>query len=101
MKKQLVECIPNFSEGRRAEVVDAIASVIEAIPGVILLDRSSDPDHNRSVMTFVGSPGGVSEAAFCAIAKAAELINLETHQGQHPVDVGLGFQRIEYIGNHH
>jgi glutamate formiminotransferase len=84
MKKQWVECIPNFSEGRRIEVVDAIANAIATTPDVFLLDRSSDPDHNRSVMTFVGSPDAVSEAAFHAIAKAAELINLEEHQGQHP-----------------
>jgi glutamate formiminotransferase len=84
MKNQLVECIPNFSEGRRTEVIDAIANAIEAVPGVLLLDRSSDRDHNRSVMTFVGSPEAVCEAAFYAITKAAELINLEDHQGQHP-----------------
>lgn len=84
MKKQLVECIPNFSEGRRIAVINAIAEAIVSIPGVILLDRSSDSDHNRSVMTFVGSPDAVCEAAFYAIAKAAELINLEEHQGQHP-----------------
>jgi glutamate formiminotransferase len=84
MKNRWVECIPNFSEGRRIEVVDAIANAIATTPDVFLLDRSSDADHNRSVMTFVGSPDAVSEAAFCAIAKAAELINLEEHQGQHP-----------------
>jgi glutamate formiminotransferase len=84
MSKQLVECIPNFSEGRRIEVVDAIVNSIASIPGIFVLDRSSDPDHNRSVITFVGSPEAVSEAAFCAIAKSAELIDLEKHQGQHP-----------------
>jgi glutamate formiminotransferase len=84
IKNQLVECIPNFSEGRRTEVIDAITNAIEAVPGVLLLGRSSDRDHNRSVITFVGSPDAVCEAAFRAIAKAAELINLEDHQGQHP-----------------
>jgi glutamate formiminotransferase len=84
MSQKLVECIPNFSEGRRVEVVDAIAAVIRAVPGVYLLDRSSDPDHNRSVITFVGTPEVVSEAAFAAITCAAELINLDEHQGQHP-----------------
>ncbi|MEO8608090.1 MAG: glutamate formimidoyltransferase [Chloroflexota bacterium] len=84
MKNQLVECIPNFSEGRRTEIVDAIANAITTAPGVLLLDCSSDSDHNRSVMTFVGSPDAVSEAAFRAIAKAAELINLDEHDGQHP-----------------
>ncbi len=84
MTKQLVECIPNFSEGRRSDVVDAIANAIASIPGIFILNRSSDADHNRSVITFVGSPESVSEAAYCAIAKAAELINLDEHQGQHP-----------------
>jgi glutamate formiminotransferase / formiminotetrahydrofolate cyclodeaminase len=81
---QLVECIANFSEGRRTEVVDAIAAAIESVPGVTLLNRSSDVDHNRSVMTFVSSPAVITEAAFCAIQTAAELINLDDHQGQHP-----------------
>jgi glutamate formiminotransferase len=84
MKNQLVECIPNFSEGRRMEIVDAIADAIAAVPGVLILDRSGDPDHNRSVITFVGAPDTVTEAAFRAIAKASQLINLDEHQGQHP-----------------
>lgn len=84
MVRKLMECIPNFSEGVRLEVVDAIAAVIQACPGVTLLDRSSDADHNRSVMTFVGAPEAVVEAAFTAIAKAAQLIDLDHHHGQHP-----------------
>lgn len=84
MKNQLVECIPNFSEGRRAEIVDAIADAVAVVPGVLILDRSSDPDHNRSVITFVGAPNAVSDAAFQAIAKASQLINLDEHEGQHP-----------------
>jgi len=82
--REWVECIPNFSEGRRIEVVDAIAAAIEAIPGIFILDRSGDLDHNRSVITFVGSPAAVAEAAFAAVAKAAEHIDLDQHQGQHP-----------------
>jgi glutamate formiminotransferase len=84
MPQKLVECIPNFSEGRKIEVVDAIAASIQDVRGVYLLDRSSDPDHNRSVMTFVGSPEAVLDAAFAAIARSAEHINLDEHQGQHP-----------------
>ncbi len=80
----LVECIPNFSEGRRKEVVDAITAAISGVDGVRLLDRELDPDHNRSVVTFVGTPAGVAEAAFRAAAKAAELIDMEQHTGQHP-----------------
>ncbi len=82
--RQLVECVPNFSEGRRAEVLDQIVAEITAVPQVQLLDRESDADHNRSVLTIVGSPQAVAEAAFRAIRKAAELIDLNTHQGAHP-----------------
>ncbi len=84
MAQKLVECIPNFSEGRRTEVVDAIVGVIQAVPGVSLLDRSSDADHNRSVISFAGTPEAVLEAAFASIRKAAELINLDNHRGEHP-----------------
>jgi glutamate formiminotransferase len=82
--RQIVECIPNFSEGRRTEVVDEIVAAIERVEGVKVLDRSSDPDHNRTVVTFVGSPAKVGEAAFAAIARAAELIDMDQHQGEHP-----------------
>ena len=71
MTTQIVECIPNFSEGRRLDVVDAIVAAIRSVPGVTVLDRSSDPDHNRSVVTFVGAPGAVVEAAFAGAAIAA------------------------------
>jgi glutamate formiminotransferase len=84
MVRKLVECIPNFSEGRRLEVIAAIVEVIQSVPNVLVLDHSSDPDHNRSVITFVSSPEGVSEAAFRSIQKAAELINMKNHQGEHP-----------------
>jgi glutamate formiminotransferase/formiminotetrahydrofolate cyclodeaminase len=82
--KQIVECVANFSEGRRLEVVDAIAAAIAAVDQVYVLDRTSDPDHNRSVITFAGSPEPVVEAAFNAIASAAQLIDLDQHQGEHP-----------------
>jgi len=84
MAKQLVECIPNFSEGRRPEVVDAIVGAIIAVDGITLLDRSTDEDHNRSVVTFVGNPKAVEQAAFQGIAKAAELVNMNEHVGEHP-----------------
>ncbi len=80
----LIECVPNFSEGRRPEVVEQIAEAIRATPGANLLDYSSDEDHNRSVLTMVGSPEAMEAAAFAAIAKAAELIDMEQHQGAHP-----------------
>ncbi|MFM7231784.1 MAG: glutamate formimidoyltransferase, partial [bacterium] len=81
---RLVECVPNFSEGRRREVVDRILDAIAAVPGVTLLDREMDPDHNRSVLTFAGEPEPVMEAAFRAIAMASTLIDLNQHRGQHP-----------------
>jgi glutamate formiminotransferase/formiminotetrahydrofolate cyclodeaminase len=81
---RLVECVPNFSEGRRREVVDSIMDSIAAVPGVTLLDREMDGDHNRSVLTFAGEPEAVLEAAFQAIATASRLIDLNQHTGQHP-----------------
>lgn len=81
---QLVECIPNFSEARRPEVIDQIVASIASVDGARLLDRSSDLDHNRTVLTFVGPPEAAEEAAFRAIRKAAELIDLNQHTGEHP-----------------
>ncbi len=82
--KQIVECVPNFSNGRSPEIYQAIADEIQSVPDSHILDVSADPDHNRTVITFVGSPEAVEEAAFRAIAKAAQLIDLDTHQGEHP-----------------
>jgi glutamate formiminotransferase/formiminotetrahydrofolate cyclodeaminase len=83
MPAPLVECIPNFSEARRPEVIEAITRAIAAA-GVTVLDRHSDVDHNRTVVTFVGAPPAVEEAAFRGIRKAAELIDLAKHKGTHP-----------------
>ena len=80
----LIECIPNFSEARRPEVIDQIAAAITSVEGARLLDRSSDLDHNRTVLTFAGEPSAVEEAAFRAIQTAAELIDLDAHTGEHP-----------------
>ncbi len=84
MPSALVECVPNFSEAHRPEVVEAIMQAVQSVGGVTLLDRHSDTDHNRTVLTFVGEPQAVAEAAFRAIAKAAELIDLNQHRGEHP-----------------
>ena len=80
----LVECVPNFSEGRDPAVVEAIVRALLAGSDVYLLDREMDADHNRSVITFVGTRASVSKAALRGIAKAAELIDLNHHQGAHP-----------------
>ena len=84
MLTPLVECVPNFSEGRRPEVIARIVDSIRAVPGVAVLDQSSDADHNRTVVTFAGPPEAVEAAAFEAIATAATLIDLDQHQGAHP-----------------
>ncbi len=81
---KLVEVVPNFSEGRNEEVVNKIVAEITKVPGVKLLDMEMDPDHNRSVVTFVAPPDAAVEAAFNATKKAAELIDLNKHQGAHP-----------------
>jgi glutamate formiminotransferase / formiminotetrahydrofolate cyclodeaminase len=84
MPNPLIECIPNFSEARRPEVIDQIAAAITSVEDVRLLNRSSDLDHNRTVLTFAGPPFAVEEAAFRAIQTAAELIDMENHTGEHP-----------------
>src|SRR5260221_5403621 len=84
MGNPLVECIPNFSEGRRPEVIEAIITAVKDADSVRVLDSSSDADHNRSVVTFVGTPQAVEKAAFEGISVAAKLIDLDVHQGEHP-----------------
>lgn len=80
----LIECVPNFSEGRRPEVVDEICRTIGAVEGVTLLDSSRDESHNRSVLTFAGTPEPVVRAATAAVGRAIELIDMERHSGAHP-----------------
>lgn len=80
----LVECVPNFSEGRRPEVLDRLAAVFRGHPELRLLDIESDPAHNRSVFTLVGPPDPMVEAMFEAIKTAAALIDMEQHRGAHP-----------------
>jgi glutamate formiminotransferase/formiminotetrahydrofolate cyclodeaminase len=84
MSRQLVECVPNFSEGRDPAKIDAIVQSILSVPDVVLLDRESDADHNRSVLTFVGPPAAVAAAAFRGVERAVALIDLTKHQGAHP-----------------
>lgn len=84
MKKQLIECVPNFSEGRNLSVIKQIANAIESVPGVRLLDTDPGKATHRTVVTFVGEPGPVVEAAFLAIKTASELIDMRHHKGEHP-----------------
>src|SRR6202051_3221689 len=79
----LVECVPNFSEGRDKTKVDAIVEAMK-MPGVYLLDREMDSNHNRSVITLVGGREAIQEAAIRGVGKAAELVDLTKHQGAHP-----------------
>lgn len=81
---KLIECVPNFSEGRRPEVIEAIVAEVKKVKGVKLLDVKPDASHNRTVVTFVGEPQSVKLAAFNACAKACELIDMEQQQGGHP-----------------
>jgi glutamate formiminotransferase / formiminotetrahydrofolate cyclodeaminase len=84
MPNALVECVPNFSEGRDPAKIQQITGVIEAVPGVRLLNVEPGIDTNRTVVTFVGDPVGVESAAFAAIAKAAQVIDMARHTGAHP-----------------
>ena len=84
IENRLVECVPNFSEGRKPEVISRIATAIESVTGTIVLNRHIDPDHNRSVITFVASPELIVDAAVRAVGAAAEQIDLRTHGGEHP-----------------
>ncbi|MBN2812621.1 MAG: glutamate formimidoyltransferase, partial [Bacteroidales bacterium] len=81
---QLIECVPNFSEGRDMQIIRQITEVIEQVDGVRLLDVDPGKATNRTVVTFVGTPEAVCEAAFRAVKKASEIINMSKHQGAHP-----------------
>lgn len=81
---QVVQCVPNISEGRRPEVIEAIVNQVRQVPGVALLDTLPDIDHNRTVITFIGEMGPVKEAAFQLTKKAIELIDMEKQTGGHP-----------------
>ncbi|MBI3005194.1 MAG: glutamate formimidoyltransferase [Ignavibacteriales bacterium] len=82
--KKIVECVPNFSEGRNKEVIDAISESVRRVSGVKLLNVEPDKDYNRTVVTFVGDPPSVVEAAFQAAKTASELIDMRNHKGEHP-----------------
>lgn len=83
-KNALVECVPNFSEGRKPEVIEEIARAVETVKDATVLNLHIDLDHNRSVITFVAPPEAIVEAALRAVSKATELISLEHHSGEHP-----------------
>lgn len=82
--QRLVECVPNFSEGRKPETVQEIAAAIGSVETACVLDRHIDPDHNRSVITFVATPERVVDAAFAGVKRASELIDMRLHEGVHP-----------------
>lgn len=81
---KIVECVPNFSEGRNKEIIEQIVDAVRKTEGAKLLDYSSDADHNRTVVTIVGGPAAVQQAAFALAQKASELIDMTVHQGGHP-----------------
>ena len=80
----IIECVPNFSEGRDLAIVKSIAAAVALVPGVSLLDTTADQDHNRSVLTFAGAPAAVVEGAFAAVRQAIAKIDLTKHAGVHP-----------------
>ncbi len=82
--RKIIECVPNFSEGRDPAKIEAIVAAMRSVPGVAILDRESDADHNRSVVTLAGEPDAVAEAALLGVGKAHELIDLTKHSGAHP-----------------
>ncbi|MEY2574269.1 MAG: glutamate formiminotransferase / formiminotetrahydrofolate cyclodeaminase, partial [Verrucomicrobiota bacterium] len=82
--KQVIECVPNFSEGRDLEIIRQITAAIEAVEGVSLLNVDPGASTNRTVVTFAGAPEAAVESAFRGIQKAAELIDMQKHQGAHP-----------------
>lgn len=81
---KLIECVPNFSEGRRKDVVSLIEQAIRTVQNIMFMGSEMDASHNRSVLTFVGPPDSVAEAAFRACKKASELIDMNMHRGEHP-----------------
>jgi len=84
MGKQIIECVPNFSEGRDMGIIKQITDSIESVDGIKLLDVDPGRDTNRTVVTFVGEPDKVTEAAFRGVRKASELIDMSKHHGEHP-----------------
>ncbi|MBI4001668.1 MAG: glutamate formimidoyltransferase [Nitrospira defluvii] len=80
---QVVECVPNFSEGRNPDIVRAVVDIVRSVPGVALLDETMDPDHHRAVVTFAGRPYAVAEVAFQMARVASQLIDLRSHHGEH------------------
>ena len=84
MEKKIIECVPNFSEGRNMNIIKAITDEIEKVDGAVLLDVDPGKATNRTVVTFVGEPDIVIEAAFQAVKKASELIDISKHTGEHP-----------------
>ena len=84
MPNPIVECVPNFSEGRNPSVIKEITDAIEAVAGVRLLDVDPGANTNRTVVTFVGAPEAVEEAAFRAVARASQVIDMRRHKGEHP-----------------
>jgi glutamate formiminotransferase len=82
--KKIVECVPNFSEGRNKEIIEALASALTGNPGAALLDTEMDAEHNRCVISVAGDPDAVARGVIAAVGKAAELIDLRQHRGEHP-----------------
>jgi glutamate formiminotransferase len=99
MALELVQCVPNFSEGRDEEILDALARAVTETPGVALVDRSADPDHNRAVLTYLGDPESVLRASLAAARAAVARIDLTAHAGAHPRMGALDVLPFVPVGN--
>ena len=82
--QQIVECVMNVSEGRNTLKLETIARRIEKVPSAFLLEHSADPDHHRTIFSFIGTPSSIFDASFAAVKKAGQLIDMREHQGVHP-----------------
>ncbi len=99
MPAELIQCVPNFSEGRDAEVMDALEATVQATPGVALVDRHTDPDHNRMVLTYLGDADGVTRASLAVAREAVRRIDLTKHRGEHPRIGALDVLPFVPVGN--
>ena len=100
MEKRIIECVPNFSEGRNKEIIKKITDAIESVKGIRLLDVDPGEATNRTVVTFVGEPEAVVEAAFRSVRRASELIDMNLHHGSHPRSQLLPRPRPLHLGLH-
>lgn len=99
MPAELIQCVPNFSEGRDSAVMEALQAAVRSTPGVVLVDRHADPDHNRMVLTYLGDAEGVARASLAVAREAVRRIDLTAHRGEHPRIGALDVLPFVPVGN--